>query len=719
MASSPSRDRASSIASRSSTRKARRRRSVRLTLHPSPARALRRPETRPQRSRKGSNYYADPSVGPTLEAVGSEVTTSTSLPVGGRLKQFWREWQQVGAPKRIVSWLRQGYPLAFRLNNQGLPITPPLFTNPLPHLVSHYADPVKQAALDTMIDELIQKRAARLIDHDVPVHFSSAFLVPKKNGKLRLVINLRPLNEFLACPTFQMDHSAVIREALMPGMWATSVDLADAYLHVPVRESDWRFLVIQVGDRRVQFMVLPFGLNAAPRVFSDIMKVLKKWARRIGLLLFQYLDDWLQLHLQQARLAHQVQLLLAQCRRLGLLINLPKSDLVPSQRLCFLGDDLDFARGRVRPTQARFQDICSKVQRVTRHESARFLHLHSLLGLLVATEKIVPYGRVHLRCYQLFIAWHLRHRVKRRQRVFVPNAALLDLLWWTCRRNVMAGIPMAPQPPRFQIQTDASTSGWGVLFQGSVMHGQWSPSQSLQHINCLEMMTVIIACERLLSFLRGSTVLFLVDNQTVVSYIQKQGGTRSQKLMHLAERLWLLAEENLILLQARHIKGSHNVVADLASRTGCVVNTEWSFPPRVFNRLMAESPFGPPQIDLFANKLNHRLPLYFSPCPDQRAMAIDALLTQWPRHIPVYAFPPTTIMDRVLTKIAAERPAALCLIAPRLLEATWFPRLQLLPIVKSVPADLAPGDLVQPHWRHAHANPSLFNLFLWFISFQD
>ena len=719
MASSPSRDRASSIASRSSTRKARRRRSVRLTLHPSPARALRRPETRPQRSRKGSNYYADPSVGPPLEAVGSEVTTSTSLPVGGRLKQFWREWQQVGAPKRIVSWLRQGYPLAFHLNNQGLPITPPLFTNPLPHLVSHYADPVKQAALDTMIDELIQKRAARLIDHDVPVHFSSAFLVPKKNGKLRLVINLRPLNEFLACPTFQMDHSAVIREALMPGMWATSVDLADAYLHVPVRESDWRFLVIQVGDRRVQFMVLPFGLNAAPRVFSDIMKVLKKWARRIGLLLFQYLDDWLQLHLQQARLAHQVQLLLAQCRRLGLLINLPKSDLVPSQRLCFLGDDLDFARGRVRPTQARFQDICSKVQRVTRHESARFLHLHSLLGLLVATEKIVPYGRVHLRCYQLFIAWHLRHRVKRRQRVFVPNAALLDLLWWTCRRNVMAGIPMAPQPPRFQIQTDASTSGWGVLFQGSVMHGQWSPSQSLQHINCLEMMTVIIACERLLSFLRGSTVLFLVDNQTVVSYIQKQGGTRSQKLMHLAERLWLLAEENLILLQARHIKGSHNVVADLASRTGCVVNTEWSFPPRVFNRLMAESPFGPPQIDLFANKLNHRLPLYFSPCPDQRAMAIDALLTQWPRHIPVYAFPPTTIMDRVLTKIAAERPAALCLIAPRLLEATWFPRLQLLPIVKSVPADLAPGDLVQPHWRHAHANPSLFNLFLWFISFQD
>ena len=60
----------------------------------------------------------------------------------------------------------------------------------------------------------------------------------------------------------------------------------------------------------------------------------------------------------------------------------------------------------------------------------------------------------------------------------------------------------------------------------------------------------------------------------MVSYIEKQGGTHSIQLKSLTERLWLLAEENLIWLQARHIKGSHNVVADLVSRKGCVVNTE-------------------------------------------------------------------------------------------------------------------------------------------------
>ena len=86
------------------------------------------------------------------------------------------------------------------------------------------------------------------------------------------------------------------------------------------------------------FTVLPFGLNAAPWVFGDIMKVLKKWCRLHGMILFQYLDDWLQVHLFKAELRSQVATLLQQCRCLGLLINLEKTELVPSQTskmLCF------------------------------------------------------------------------------------------------------------------------------------------------------------------------------------------------------------------------------------------------------------------------------------------------------------------------------------------------------------------------------------------------
>ena len=624
----------------------------------------------------------------------------------------------MGAPKQVVRWLRFGYPLPFHKCSRGLPVTPPLRVNPPPELVTSYADPVKQNRLDSMLEELIQKRAIREISHTEPVHFSRVFLVPKKNGKLRLVIDLSLLNPWLHCPKFSMDHAQVIREALAPGMWATSIDLSDAYLHIPIHPKYWKFLVFQVGNRRFQFMVLPFGLNTAPRVFSAVMKALKRWARQQGMLLFQYLDDWLQLHLITQVLSEHTMQLAKRCQRLGLIVNFEKSELDPTQQIVFLGDHLNFADGMIYPTQQRFQAICDKVALVVRHESAPFKIVHSLLGLLAATEKIVPFGRLHFRMLLRFCSFHLSHKVKRWQQVYIHSAVHHDLLWWIDPVNVMKGISMSQAMPSLQIQTDASTTGWGISCRGTVLSGQWTAKQRLEHINLLEMRTVLIAFHRLLPLLQNQSVLFLIDNMTVVSYLQKQGGTRSKPLLDLTIEILSIAEEHNVTVQAQHIRGSLNVVADLASRKGCVVSTEWSLTAERFQWIQNQSPWGPAVIDLFANQLNHQLPLYFSPCPDSQAMAVDAMVTQWPRDHVIYAFPPTTIIDKVLHKILIAKPSRLLLVAPMLLEAPWYPVLQQLPCVLRCPLPLKSGDLVQPHWSHSHQNPDLFQLHLWCISFQ-
>ena len=36
------------------------------------------------------------------------------LLVGGRSKYFWRQWYAMGASRRVVRWLKNGYPLRFR-----------------------------------------------------------------------------------------------------------------------------------------------------------------------------------------------------------------------------------------------------------------------------------------------------------------------------------------------------------------------------------------------------------------------------------------------------------------------------------------------------------------------------------------------------------------------------------------------------------------------------
>ena len=127
-------------------------------------------------------------------------------------------------------------------------------------------------------------------------------------------------------------------------------------------------------------------------------------------------------------------------------------------------------------------------------------------------------------------------------------------------------------------------------------------------------------------------------------------------LMEAIRQVLELAEANDFFIVARHISGHLNAVADLASREGHVVNTEWSLADRVFDTLPTLANWPRPTIDLFANSLNHRLPLYLSPCPDEDAMAIDALLVKWPPDAVLYAFPPAAIMMKVILKVMKERP---------------------------------------------------------------
>lgn len=55
--------------------------------------------------------------------------------------------------------------------------------------------------------------------------FSVLFLVPKKEGQFRPVINLRPLNRFLRYLHFKMEGIQVVRDLLQRGDWMTRIDL--------------------------------------------------------------------------------------------------------------------------------------------------------------------------------------------------------------------------------------------------------------------------------------------------------------------------------------------------------------------------------------------------------------------------------------------------------------------------------------------------------------
>ena len=59
------------------------------------------------------------------------------LLVGGRSKYFWRQWYAMGASRRVVRWLKNGYPLRFRRSMVQGNALPPLSLSAPSHLVTH------------------------------------------------------------------------------------------------------------------------------------------------------------------------------------------------------------------------------------------------------------------------------------------------------------------------------------------------------------------------------------------------------------------------------------------------------------------------------------------------------------------------------------------------------------------------------------------------------
>ncbi|XP_071479361.1 uncharacterized protein [Diadema antillarum] len=253
--------------------------------------------------------------------------------------------------------------------------------------------------------------------------------------------------------------------------------------------------------------------------------------------------------------------------------------------------------------------------------------------------------------------------------------------------------------------------GWGAVLNSDQVPGTWGERDRGQHINVLEMWAIQNALFAFKDRVRRKTVLVKSDNLTVVSYVNKQGGTRSKPLCNLSLDIldWCdLVEMNLI---ASHIPGKDNYVADFLSR-GSYLPTEWQLNPsiakQIFNR------FGPPQVDLFASTLNKQLPVYCTKHNDPAALMTDAFTMQWNRFLG-YAFPPFALIPRVLQKVLTDK-ATLLLIAPWWPKRPWFPT--LLDLLTSPPVILPFREdlLCQPGTSTYHPKVPYLKLTLWTIS---
>ncbi len=228
----------------------------------------------------------------------------------------------------ILHTVERGYKIQFGSR-------PPLFNGVFPTLVG----PEQALVMEQEVDTLLRKESIEV----VPPHgresgfYSRYFIVPKKDGALCPILDLRLLNRSAMKLKFKMLTIKQVVSQIRSEDWILTIDLKYAYFHISILPQYRKFLRFAFRGKAYQYWVLPFGLALSPRTFNKCLDAALAPLQLQGIRILNYIEDWLILgQSEQLAVRHQ-DFVLAHMKDLGLRLNAKKSVLPPVQRTTYLG----------------------------------------------------------------------------------------------------------------------------------------------------------------------------------------------------------------------------------------------------------------------------------------------------------------------------------------------------------------------------------------------
>ena len=307
------------------------------------------------------------------------------------MQNYSEAWDIEGLDPWVSRVLRHGYQIPFLCK-------PPLTATPVAFSTYQPQTPRFQA-LEEAIETMKTKQAIEPADGRRGF-YSRMFVVPKATGGWRPIIDLSPLNKMVQLTKFRMETPQQVLAAVNQGDWMVSIDLKDAYFQVPIHPRSRPYLRFVWDQKDYQFKALCFGLCTAPQVFTRVMTSVATLCHKQGIRLHRYLDDWLIVAESRQEIESARDWTIQLAEHLGLLINWEKSDLIPTQKIVYLGIQIDTIQGRAFPSEPRVQKLIELILLFRESDSLPAWEWLRLLGHLVSLEKLVPWGRSHLRSIQ-------------------------------------------------------------------------------------------------------------------------------------------------------------------------------------------------------------------------------------------------------------------------------------------------------------------------------
>ena len=256
------------------------------------------------------------------------INNSSAFSVKGRLKEHFDFWKyNLKASTLVLNIIKNGYILPFT------ELPPPFYAK------NNASSLRNKRFVDTAITELLNKGMIEELDHRP---FVCNPLTVAEGKKLRLVLDLRHINDYLIIEKFKYEDLKTIAEMLGEGDFFTTFDLVSGYHHVDIHPAHCKFLgfewIFMNGRKRLfQFLVLAFGLATACYIFTKLLRpLIKKW-RSLGIKSVVYLDDGINGHSSYELCKVATDQIVNDLDKAGLVVNFEKSNLHPKQKGEWLG----------------------------------------------------------------------------------------------------------------------------------------------------------------------------------------------------------------------------------------------------------------------------------------------------------------------------------------------------------------------------------------------
>ena len=156
--------------------------------------------------------------------------------IGGKLKRHYKFWLRICKDKQILKDI-SGAKILFI---EGVK----LVQKKSMLLRQNKMNEVETKFVDNEIEKLLKTECITEISEPLPNGWTSnIFLVKKKDGGYRLILNLKPLNKLIKYQKFKMDNIKNLVKMLRPLDWLSSMDIKSVYPHIKVKLS---FFAVQV-----------------------------------------------------------------------------------------------------------------------------------------------------------------------------------------------------------------------------------------------------------------------------------------------------------------------------------------------------------------------------------------------------------------------------------------------------------------------------------------